>query len=239
MKIFLKKVRNFLRALFYSGSGKFCPICGRSFRRFLTQKEAGRSDAVCPYCNSLERHRFAWLFIGRNTDIFNLAGKSFLHIAPEDCFIPAFRRSLESGSYITADLHDSRADVKMDITDIEYPEGSFDALMCSHVLEHVENDRKALSEFYRILKKGGWAILMVPVELEETFEDPAVTDPEKRKEVFGQEDHVRIYGRDFKDRVARAGFATEIIRAGSFCSEDEIMKMGLLKDEEIYYCRKE
>ena len=101
--------------------------------------------------------------------------------------------------------------VKMDITDIQYDDDSFDAIVCCHVLEHVLDDRKAISEFYRTLKPGGWAILQVPVSLSlyTTLEDPTVTTREGRERVFGQANHVRLYGKNYKNRLEEAGFSVE------------------------------
>jgi ubiquinone/menaquinone biosynthesis C-methylase UbiE len=125
-----------------------------------------------------------------------------LHVAPEPCFERRFRERLGK-SYITGDLFDPGAMVKMDITDIKYPDQSFDVIYCSHVLEHVQDDRRAMREFHRVLKRAGWAILLVPVTAEVTFEDPAIIEPRERLEAFGQEDHVRRYGSDYLDSMTQ------------------------------------
>jgi len=130
--------------------------------------------------------------------------------------------------------------VRMDITDIPFPEQSFDAIYCSHVLEHVQDDRKAMRELFRILKKDGWAILVVPITMEETFEDPSMVDAQQRLDAFGQEDHVRKYGRDYVDRLREAGFEVDVITVSDLLQEEEATRMGLTAASgEIYYCTKQ
>ncbi|HEX2868605.1 MAG TPA: methyltransferase domain-containing protein [Ignavibacteriales bacterium] len=238
LKEALRKSRDVIFTILYTGKSKYCPVCNRSFRKFRNYGGASREASVCVNCSSLERHRLVWIYFTKRTDLFDQKPRKFLHIAPERCFISRLRKSLRKGSYITADLSDPRASVKMDITKIEYPEGSFDAIYCSHVLEHVQDDRKALSEFYRILKKDGWAVIMVPIEAEITFEDPAVTDPMERERIFGQADHVRCYGKDFVDRLLEAGFHVTVVNAKDISSEEEIEYMGLPENEDIFFCTK-
>lgn len=239
LKEFLRVARDFIYLLLYTGKNKYCPVCGKYSRKFRTYGETGREGSVCVHCNSLERHRLIWLFLKRKTNLFDGKKKLFLHFAPERCFLPRLERLLGAENYLTADLYDKHVKFNMDITNIQFEEGSIDAVYCSHVLEHVQDDRKALSEIHRILKNDGWAIFMVPVnDMEETFEDPAVTDPAERLRLFGQEDHVRCYGKDFIFRLKDAGFRVSEVSAESLCPEEEILKMGLLKDEFIYYCTK-
>ena len=141
--------------------------------------------------------------------------------------------------YLTADLFDPRVMVKMDITNIQYPDETFDVIYCSHVLEHVPDDKKAMCEFYRVLKSDGWAILLVPVTAKETFEDPAITDPAERLRLFGQKDHVRVYGPDYADRLAEAGFKVDISTPSDFLTAEQILRMGLSRATgEIYFCTK-
>jgi predicted SAM-dependent methyltransferase len=131
--------------------------------------------------------------------------------------------------------------VRMDIMDIRYPDQHFDVIYCSHVLEHVEDDRKAMREFHRVLRSDGWAILLVPITARETFEDPSITTPEERLKTFGQEDHVRRYGPDYADRLRDAGFRVEVTRAGDLVPGDEILRMRLTTATtgEIHFCTKE
>ena len=136
-----------------------------------------------------------------------------LHVAPE-ARVNAILRQAAALDYVTADICPRHATVQMDITQIQFPEDSFDAIICNHVLEHIPDDQKAMSELYRVLKPGGWAILQVPVSatLKETYEDFSITSSELRKEAFGQRDHVRIYAEDYKDRLARVGFQINVFR---------------------------
>ena len=128
--------------------------------------------------------------------------------------------------------------VQMDITRIQFPDDTFDVIYCSHVLEHVPEDRQAMREFHRVLKPGGWTVLQVPVTVDVTFEDPTVTDPAERKRLFGQNDHVRRYGPDYRDRLVGAGFTVQAIPCTSQFSEREIRKYGLDRTENVYLCRK-
>lgn len=162
-----------------------------------------------------------------------------LHVAPERCFEPILRQRL-GDNYITADLFDPRAMVKMDITNINYPDESFDVVYCSHVLEHVQDDRRAMREFYRILKNDGWAILLAPITAEETFEDPSITEPKERLRTFGRQDHVRNYGPDYVDRLCDAGFSVGVTQVNDLVQNGEILQMGLTPASgEIYYCTKQ
>jgi SAM-dependent methyltransferase len=161
-----------------------------------------------------------------------------LHVAPEQALETRLKACLGS-AYVTADLHNSRAMIKMDVTDIRYPNDHFDVIYCSHVLEHVRNDRRAMSELYRVLKKSGWAILLVPIEADQTFEDPTVTDPKERLRLFGNPGHVRRYGPDFADRLRDVGFVVAVVSAAEFLSATEINRMGITSAAgDIYYCQK-
>src|SRR3984893_7566389 len=149
-----------------------------------------------------------------------------LHVAPETCCEGWFRQRRRK-SYITGDFLVPGAMVKMYITDIKYPDQSFDVIYCSHVLEHVQDDRRAMKEFHRVLKGNGWAILLVPVSAEEeTFEDPTIIEPSERLKAFGQEDHVRRYGRDYVDRLRGAGFKVEVTTVDDFIDKDDAIRMG-------------
>lgn len=188
-------------------------------------------------CGGVERHRLTWLFLKRETDLFEGSGKQMLHVAPEPIFERLLNERIGSG-YLTADLFDRRAMVKMDITDIQYPNETFDVIYCSHVLEHVQEDLKAMSEFVRVLKSDGWAVLIVPITAESTYEDPAITDPNERLLHFGQSDHVRKYGPDIVTRLKKAGFCVKSSKPRDFLTNDEIFKMGIDDKEVIYYCTK-
>lgn len=234
----LRRLRDVARAVPYYGKGKYCPVCGKSSRRFRQFGSPPREDAQCVHCGALERHRLLWLHLLRKTDLFDGTPKTMLHVAPESCFESRLKQRLGDG-YLTADLYNPRAMVKMDVTSIEYTDQSFDIIYCSHVLEHVQDDRKAMSEFYRILKNTGWAILLVPITADGTFEDPSIVEPEERLRVFGQETHVRRYGPDYVDRLRHAGFRVEVTKANDLVQNNEAIGMGLTDASgEIYYCTK-
>jgi len=234
----LRRVRDVARAVPYYGNGRFCPVCGKSSRRFRKFGLVPREDAQCVHCGALERHRFLWLYLSKQTDFLDGTPKNMLHIAPESCFESKFKERL-GDNYLTADLFNPRAMVKMDITNIEYADGSFDVIYCSHVLEHVQDDKRAMREFFRVLKNDGWAILLVPITSERTFEDPSIVDPVERLKYFGQKDHVRRYGRDYVDRLREAGFSVEVTKVNDLVQSDEAVRMGLTPaSSEIYLCTK-
>lgn len=233
----LRAIRNGLRHLPYAGKGRFCPICTRKSRKFGEAGIQTRHDARCMFCGAVERHRLTWLFLKRKTDLFSDKRKHMLHVAPEPIFERQLREKLGDG-YLTADLHNPRAMVKMDITDIQYPDESFDVIYCSHVLEHVPNDLQAMRELRRVLKKDGWAILLVPISADKTYEDPSITSPAERLVHFGQSDHVRKYGPDYLDRLAEAGFNVDVSSPNDFLTDEEILLMGIDASENIYYCRR-
>jgi SAM-dependent methyltransferase len=231
IKKYFKPLTRTARKLYYFGQGRYCPICQCNSRRF------GATDLPCLYCGSLPRHRLVWLFLKRKTGLFNSQSKRMLHVAPEKCFEKKFSRLLGDG-YITGDLTNPSVKVKMDLTDIPFDNQSFDMIYCSHVLEHISDDQQAIRELYRVLEMDGWAILMVPIKGEKTFEDPAVTDPKEREIIFGQCDHVRKYGSDFIDRIREAGFHVAQILPGDFLTNDEITRYGTRNHATIFYCTK-
>ena len=222
----------------FYGKRRFCPVCARSSGRFREFGSVPRKDAECVHCSSLERHRLLWFYLSRETDLFDGRQKSVLHVAPEGCLERRLRERLGEG-YITADLSHPRAMVKMDITDIDFPDESFDVIYCSHVLEHVQDDRRAMREFHRILKGSGWAILLVPIDAELTFEDASIVEPQERLRAFGKEDHVRRYGPDYVDRLRDAGFEVQVTGVADLCGEDDAVRLGLTPASgEICYCTK-
>jgi len=222
--------------LFYRGSSVFCPVCRTGFRTFLPYGRINsRPNALCPNCLSLERHRLIWVYLNEKSDFFKKQ-LHVLHIAPEACFINRFEK-IHSDQYITADIESPLAKVKMDIHEIPFAENTFDVVLCNHVLEHVRDDIKAMNEIHRVLKPGGFSILLVPFFKpvgEVTFEDNSITDPREREKIFGQDDHVRKYGRDYTQRIERAGLKA---LEDPFVNEltDEVRKkFGLAKGEIIY-----
>lgn len=219
---------------------RYCPLCEKTSESFKPYGVNPRDDAMCPYCGSLERHRLAWLYIKEQTSFLEDNSKKMLHVAPEKILMQLFQKELQSG-YLSADLYDKQAMVAMDIENIQYKDESFDYIYCSHVLEHVYDDKRAMREFHRVLKKGGWAILLVPImNIEKTFEDFSITDPKERAKVFGQEDHVRNYGRDYIERLRDSGWSISVIYPQDFLSQDKIAKMAITDAAgEIYFCTKD
>lgn len=221
-----------------SGQERWCPVCDHASRRFRPAGVVPRPEAECPRCGALERHRFVWLYFTKHTDLFDGRPKKVLHIAPERAFETRLKERLGSG-YLTADLLDPRAMVKIDITNIAYPDQSFDVVYCSHVLEHVPDDRRALSELHRVLKNDGWAIINVPITAPSTYEDPSIVDPNERLKAFGQEDHVRRYGPEFVDRLRAAGFQVKVATVEELHPAAERLRLGLSPASgEIFHCTK-
>jgi Methyltransferase domain len=234
----LRRAKEFVAALPYRGTGRWCPVCGKSSSRFREFGNPPRPDAMCPHCGALERHRLVWMYFERRTDLFDGRPKRVLHVAPEWCLQARLRRRLRGG-YLAADLDSPRAAVAMDVTDIRYPDESFDVIFCSHVLEHVPDDRRAMAEFHRVLKQDGWAVLLVPITADATFEDPAVVDPAERLRLFGQEDHVRRYGPDYEDRLRDAGFQVATTRIHDLVSPQDAVRLGLTPAAgDIFCCTK-
>lgn len=240
-----KKVNELPRARrkeMFSGEDRYCPLCKSHLKEFLVFGVVSvRPNAWCPICGSLERHRLAWTFLQRKTDLFEDHYRSLLHIAPEPMLEANFKK-VASLDYLSADLDKPRAMVKMDITDIDYPKGSFDAVFCSHVLEHVSDDRRAMQEFKRVLKAGGWALIMVPITSDRTFEDPSITSPQERQRLFGQHNHVRRYGAGFRERLEEAGFRVSVFHASELLDTQEMLHLGLSKvrrEESLFFCEKE
>jgi SAM-dependent methyltransferase len=178
-----------------------------------------------------------WLYFERRTNLFDGQGHRVLHVAPERCLERRLRIRIGSG-YVTADFNDPRADVRMDITDIDYPDATFDFIYCSHVLEHVDDDRRAMREFRRVLKADGTAVLLVPITSAQTIEDPTITDPAERRRLFGQHDHVRRYGSDYVNRLRDAGFAVQVHNVADLATDEEAARMSLnAAAGQIHVCR--
>jgi len=231
-------VRPFLK-MYLKGSKYTDPIDGSSFRKFLPYGYGNqRENVLSPSTLSLERHRLLWLYLKNKTDFFSRPLK-VLHFAPEQAFYKRFR-NLSNLDYTTTDLNSPLADVKADICDLPFENESFDFILCNHVLEHIPDDTKAMQELYRILKPGGTAILQIPQELDrvKTFQDDSITDPKERAKIFGQYDHVRVYGRDYFDKLRSIGFKVDEVDYTSGLNKAEIDQYRLAKGEIIPVCRK-
>jgi SAM-dependent methyltransferase len=232
------RISGYFLAFLLIGNRFICPCCGWHFRKFLTYGVKPRKNAMCPRCGSLERHRLLWLYLKNKTNLFTCNLK-VLHIAPEPIFQSIFK-SMPNLDYISADLNSRYAMLNMDVTNIIYEDCLFDVILCSHVLEHVEDDRKAIRELLRVLNPRGWAILQVPVfsELEKTLEDTTIKTPEERELAFGLKEHVRKYGLDYKDRLENAGFTVNVDHYAKSLSPEIVRVFCLNKDENIYLCTK-
>ena len=233
-----RKFYHSLNKLIYKGENYYCPICEKGFKRFLPAGDNITGNSKCPGCNSLERQRLLWLYLTRELKIQNQKIR-LLNVAP-DFAVQSKLKSLHNIDYVSIDLESKLAMYKADITNLNFVENSFDSILCYHVLEHIKDDRKAISELYRILKPGGWAILQTPIDIdrEKTFEDFSITSAQERKRIFGQEDHVRIYGRDYFQRLENAGF---LISEDGFIdkfSTSEKEKYVLDNNEVIFFCTK-
>lgn len=229
-----------------------CPFCGGRYEAFLPygadvpvlrqyQVVGGgpRANVVCqsPECSSLDRERLVFLFLKYRTELLSDRAR-VLHVAPEPNLA---QRLWQRPVYAAIDLQADAGVMPMDLTDLGFRDASFDVVICNHVLEHIADDRAALNEIHRVLRPTGWAILQVPISLcaQTTFEDDSVTDPIDRERVFGQGDHVRIYGQDYPDRLESAGYSVEVRNAAIEFGEAFCERHGLCQQENVYLCRHE
>jgi hypothetical protein len=226
-----------LGRVFPSYNRRHCPICGESNYEFLPFGIGPRLDAQCPECGSLERHRLTWLFLKRSTDLFQGARKRVLHFAPESMFATRLSK-LPHLEYVTADLMGSQVRVRVDITEMPFADSTFDVVFCSHVLEHVPDDLMAMRECHRVLKPGGWAVFLVPVNVPSTIEDPSVTDPADRERLFGQRDHVRRYGPDVVERLQRGGFIVHSYSPDAVAGAERARFAIPSREGPVLFCRR-
>lgn len=224
--------------IFYKGNNKICPCCGGNFKKFLPVGAKFRSSAQCPGCNSLERHRLLYIYIKHKTNFFKNKLK-VLYLAPNRIFLSIFSK-LAKIELITADLSSPLAMIKTDITNLIFEDKSFDVILCSHVLEHVIDDKLAMRELFRVLKPNGWAIIQSPIDyaLKKTIEGNKDMPANERRELFGEYDHYRIYGIDYKDRLERAGFKVKVDNFVIDLNKNFIDLYGLDQTEKIYFCFK-
>ena len=225
-----------------------CVCCNNDFDAFLPFGLIKRTNALCPNCGSLERHRLHWHYMENRTILFseNREKLKLLHVAPELIFYNKFMGNSQI-EYLPCDKFEKGYEnvypsntVNVDITDIQFDDNEFDVIYCSHVLEHVIDDKKAMNELYRVLKPNGWAMLQVPIDnnRECTFEDFSIVVPQEREKYFGQKDHVRIYGKDYKKRLEDSGFTVRVENYIQNFTEEEVFKNGFMMGEEIYICTK-
>jgi predicted SAM-dependent methyltransferase len=223
-------VRPFI-AFYLKGNNYTDPIDNKSFRKFLPYGyEIQRQNVLSPSTLSLERHRLLWLYLTNETNFFT-SKKKVLHMAPEQCFLSRFKKL--NHEYITADLDSPIAYVKADIVNLPFNDNSFDVIFCNHVLEHIQDDTKAMKELFRVMKKGGMGVFQVPQDLNRdvTFEDNSITDPKERAKIFGQYDHVRVYGRDYFDKLRSVGFKVEEVNYYQKISSELSSRYRLMEGE--------
>jgi SAM-dependent methyltransferase len=228
-----------LLSLFLKGKRYTDPIDGKSFRKFLPYGYGTpRENVLSPSTLSLERHRLLWLWLERETDFFSKPAK-VLHFAPEQAFYKRFRK-MKHLQYTTTDLNSPLADIKADICALPFKDNAYDIILCNHVLEHIPDDAQAMRELYRVLKPGGMAILQIPQELDRTvtFEDNTITDPTERAKIFGQYDHVRVYGRDYFDTLRSFGFKVDEVDYTNQLDTKEVDRYRLAKGEILPVCWK-
>ena len=226
-------------AVWLKGDRYTDPIDGKNFRKFLPYGYGKqRPNVLSPSTLSLERHRLMWLYLKNESDFFKKPLK-VLHMAPEQCFLNRFKK-LDHLDYTTADLYAPMVDVKADILKLPFDDGAFDVIFCNHVLEHIEDDNKAMSELFRVMKSGGFGIFQVPQELdrEQTYEDFSIKDAKERAIHFGQYDHVRVYGRDYFERLRSVGFIVDEINYADKLDPEAVDKFRLSQDEILPVCRK-
>ena len=226
-------------AFLLKGNNYTDPIDGKSFRKFLSYGyEKQRKNALSPSTLSLERHRLLWLYLQNETDFFT-SKKKVLHMAPEQCFLSIFRKQ-KNLDYTTADLYSPIADVKANICNLPFEDNSFDVVFCNHVLEHIKDDTKAMQELYRVLKPSGMGIFQIPQDLSraKTFEDNSITDKKERTKIFGQYDHVRVYGRDYFDKLRSIGFKVDEVDYTKKIAPEMVERFCLSKGEILPVCLK-
>jgi SAM-dependent methyltransferase len=224
---------------FLKGENYTDPIDGKRFKTFLSYGYGQqRPNVLSPSTLSLERHRLLWLYLKEDTTFFT-EQLNVLHFAPEQCFLDRFKK-LKNIDYTTTDLNSPIADVKANICNLPFPDNSYDVILCNHVLEHIPDDTKAMQELFRVMKPGGWGIFQIPQDLNRatTFEDNTITDKAERTKIFGQYDHVRVYGLDYFSKLRNIGFKVEEVDFTANLSEETIDQYRLAKGEIIPVVRK-
>lgn len=226
--------------LLYKGDNVECPVCERSFSKFLSygSEVAHRENVLCPYDLTLERHRLMWLYLKDHSNFFT-DNLKVLHIAPEQCFHKTFQNQ-KNLDYLTGDLESPIADMHFDLHDIPLEDNRFDIVFCNHVMEHVDDAIRCMSELNRVLKPGGWGIMQVPQDFarETTYEDPSITSPEEREKHFWQKDHVRLFGKDYPDWLRKGGFEVKEFKKDEHYSKEQIERFRLSKEEILYIVSK-
>lgn len=225
-------------AFLYRGDRFTDPIDGKSYSSFLPYGyQNQRENVLAPGTLSLERHRLLWLYLC-DTDFFKKDIK-LLHFAPEQAFYKRFKNQ-KNINYTTTDIESPLASVHADICNLPFEDNKYDVILCNHVLEHIQDDQKAIKELYRVMKPGGWGIFQIPLDMgrKTSFQDDSITDPKERTEIFGQYDHVRVYGMDYFDKLRSAGFQVEELLFQKKLSPEQVKRYGLNPNELLPVCRK-
>ncbi len=225
----------------YRGNKVYCDCCGSTFSAFAPFGEIKRKNAWCPKCESLERHRLLSMYLKNKTDIYQKQLK-VLHVAPEVAFFDHLN-SRKNLQYNPVDVYAHlypKGTKYLDILNTNLPDDSYDVIICNHVFQYIEDDRKAMRELYRIMKPGGWAIMQVPYDKSRkvTYEDSSITDPLERVKAFGLKEHVRSYGLDYADRLRETGFHVKVDDYTSEFTDEDIFKYGFWKGDPVFLCTK-
>ena len=227
--------------ILYKGSDVSCPVCEKSFSKFLSYGSdvAHRENVLCPHDLTLERHRLMWLYLKDHSDFFTASNLSVLHIAPEQCFIDRFKAQ-KNLQYLTADLVSPIADMHFDLHSIPLENARFDVVFCNHVMEHVADPKQCMSELFRVMKPGGWAIMQVPQDFsrEQTYEDASITSPAEREKHFWQKDHVRLFAKDYPSYPESVGFQTVVFDFHQHYTNAQIAQYRLMESEVLYIFKK-
>ncbi|MDG2226108.1 MAG: methyltransferase domain-containing protein [Flavobacteriales bacterium] len=227
--------------LVYKGNKVDCPVCEKSFKKFLSygSNVAHRDNVLCPYDLTLERHRLMWVYLKNKSNFFTAEKLKVMHIAPEQCFYSGFKKQ-NNLEYTTGDLLSPLADIHFDLHKIPIQDNQYDVIFCNHVLEHVEDDHKCMTELHRIMNSGGWGIFQVPIDTtrSETYQDASIVSPEEREKHFWQYDHVRLYGLDYPKKLEAAGFEVEIYDYHKDMPKEQYEKYRFHPDELLYIVKK-
>lgn len=227
--------------ILYKGNKVECPVCERSFSKFLSygSDSVHRENVLCPYDLTLERHRLMWLYLKNASNFFTAEKLDVLHIAPEQCFHKLFKQQ-KNLNYLTGDLVSPIADLHFDLHAIPLEDNRFDVVFCNHVMEHVDDALQCMKELFRVMKPGGWAIMQVPQDTTRTttYEEKSIVTPEDREKHYWQKDHVRLFGMDYPNWLEKAGFTVEIYDFKSSITKEKIERYRLMENEIFYIFHK-